>query len=147
MRNSSTVSNSSKVLKACHKINEERLKSKANGKIKCARIFEETYGKKAYVSQSHIYKVRQMYKTRFGMHPFAGNFSKDFRFARTNWLCRCFEAIEDENHLLSGNCDIYGNIRAKYENLDDDENLVKFFNEILKKRDELEDKDNTIDNK
>ena len=69
------------------------------------------------------------------------------RIVQTSWICRCLEATEDENHLLSGNCDIYGNIRAKYDNLDDDENLVKFFNEILKRRDELDDKENTRDNK
>ena len=52
-----------KVLKTCHKINAERLKSKANGKTKCTRIFMETYGKKAYVTQGQIHKVTQMYKT------------------------------------------------------------------------------------
>ena len=79
--------------------------------------------------------------SQFGMHPFAGNFSHDYRFYRTNWLCRCLEEREDENHLLSGKCNIYGSIREKYDKLDDDESLVKFFNEILEKREELEKND------
>ena len=82
-----------------------------------------------------------MFRTRFGMLPFAGNYSRDRRFARTEWLCRCLKAWEDESHLISGDCEVFGEIRTKYENLDDDENLVKFFNEILTKRDELDEND------
>ena len=88
--------------------------------------------------KSHMAKKRQMYRTRFGMQPFAGNYSHDRRFARSEWLCQCREAREEESHLLSGNCPVYGEIWAKYENLDDDDNLVSFFNEILNLRDELE---------
>ena len=71
-----------------------------------------------------------MFRTRFGMQPFAGNYSRDRRFARTGWLCRC-QKEKEEGHLLSGNCVMFGKVREKYDNLDDDENLVKFFNEIL----------------
>ena len=50
------------VLKACHKKNAERLKYEASDKIKCTNILKENYGKKAYVSESQIHKVRQIYK-------------------------------------------------------------------------------------
>ena len=56
----------------------------------------------------------------------------------TEWLCQCRESREDESHLLSGNCSVYGELLAKYDNLDDDDTLVKFFNEVLSMRDELE---------
>ena len=79
-----------------------------------------------------------MFRTRFGMQPFAGNYSHDRRFSRTEWLCQCRESREDESHLLSGNCSVYGELLAKYDNLDDDDTLVKFFNEVLSMRDELE---------
>ena len=103
------------VLKACHKLNEQRLRKKADGKQKCERIPEESYGKKRYISSSFIHEVRQMYKTRFGMQPFAGNFSHNRRFARTEWLCRCGISKEEEGHILSGNCEVYGDIQQKFD--------------------------------
>ena len=75
------------------------------------------------------------------MLPFAGNYSKDARFAHTNWLCRCGEAKEEESHLMSGNCSVYGEIRRSYSDLNDDKQLVDFFNEVLSRRDELEEKE------
>ena len=50
---------------------------------------------------------------------------------------------EEEQHLLSGNCEVYGDIKAAYPNLSDDEQLVKFFNEVLAMRDKLEEEDKT----
>ena len=90
-----------------------------------------------------IHNVRQMFKTRYGMLPFAGNYSHDKRFYRTDWLCRCGRAKEEEQHILSGNCVVYGEIRAAYHNFNDDEQLVKFFNEVLAMRDKLEEEDKT----
>ena len=75
------------------------------------------------------------------MLPFAGNYAKDKRFARSNWLCKCGEVKEEESHLLSGNCEVYGDIRGNYSNLNDDKQLVDFFNEVLSRRDELEEKE------
>ena len=97
----------SKVVIACHKVNEQRLKRQADGKTKCAKIIEEKYGKKKYISESKIHHVREMYKARYGMMPFAGNYRRDRRFARTEWLCRCGES-EEEQHIMSGNCEVYG---------------------------------------
>ena len=99
------------------------------------------YGKKNYISDSLLKNVRDIYRTRYGMHPFAGNYSRDRRFARTEWLCRCRKAKEDESHLISGNCEVYGEIRAKYDSLNDDMDLVKFFNEILANREEIDEKE------
>ena len=82
-----------------------------------------------------------MFRTRFGLQPFAGNYSNDRRYYRTNWLCRCQMYREEESHLLSGNCEVYGDIRRRYDNLDDDANLVQFFNEVLQMREALEEKE------
>ena len=94
-----------------------------------------------YISISNIKNVRNVYRTRYGMHPFAGNYSKDRRFARTEWLCRCKKAREEESHLIAGNCEIYGEIRAKYNSLNNDMDLVNFFNEVLAKWQEIEEKE------
>ena len=44
-------------------------------------------------------------------------------------------------HLLSGVCETYGEIREKYHDLNDDNQLVDFFNEVLAKRDKLEEEE------
>ena len=125
-------------IKACHLINETRIKKQAEGKDKCAIIFKEQYGSKDYLKNSQILKVRQTFRTRFGMQPFAGNYSHDRRFARTDWLCRCLKAREDESHLITGNCEVFGNMRRKYGDLSEEENLVKFFTAVLSTRDKLD---------
>ena len=133
------VKNPAKIFtKACHKENETRIKIKAEGKIKCTRVFEEKYGKKDYLKVKNVNEARQLFRTRFGLQPFAGNYSHDKRFYKTGWLCRCRDSRENESHLLSGNCEVYGEIREKYDNLNNDDNLVNFFNEILNKREDLE---------
>ena len=123
---------------ACHIKNEQLIRSQAEGKVKCDKISQEKYGKKDYIKNNQIHHVRQTFKAKFGMYPFAGNFSKDKRFARTDWLCRCGKAREEENHLTSGECELFGEIRAEFDNLDDDNNLVEFFNRVLEMRDRLD---------
>ena len=54
------------------------------------------------------------------------------------WLCHCQKARENEEHLISGECETYGEIRENFKNLDDLETLTKFFDAILKKRDLLD---------
>ena len=44
------------------------------------------------------------------MTEFAENFSKDKRFQRTNWLCRCGNERESEDHITK-ECLIYDDIR------------------------------------
>ena len=65
------------------------------------------------------------------MLNFAGNFKNDKRFAKTDWLCLCRQAKEDESHL----CIIYGEIRRKYGKMENEDDLVKFFSEVLEERD------------
>ena len=80
--------------------NERRLRLLAHGK--CQRIVGEDYGKKEYITNKNIFRVRQQYRARFGLEKFAGNYSNDQRFASSEWLCRCLEAREEESHLTSG---------------------------------------------
>ena len=79
--------------------------------------------------------VRNCFKSRVGMMPFAGNFSRDKKYAKTIWLCRCGTEKEEETHLKDGNCPIYADIRADYGDLEDLEGLVSFFTRVLERRD------------
>ena len=121
--------------------NKELIEKQAEGKEKCARIEKECYGKKSYLSEAKICDVRDWFKTRFGLQPFAGNFSHDRRFARTGWLCKCGTARELEDHIRSGSCPVYGDIRTKYGDLEDDSSLVAFYREVLARREELEEEE------
>ena len=73
------------------------------------------------------------------MLPLAGNYSRDNRFRSTGWLCRC-GAREQQEHIIS-HCEIYQDIREKYDDMTEDENLVSFFQEVLKRRDALDEKE------
>ena len=126
------------VTNACHVLNEIWLRRQGEGKEKCGRIVTETYGKKSYVSNKRIHEVRNTFRTRFGLLPFAGNYGHDKRFAKTNYLCRCAQNKETETHLTSGSCITYQDIREKYENLDNDKDLIQFFSEVLERREELD---------
>ena len=82
--------------------------------------------------------MRQRFRSCFGLLPFAGNYSKDQRFSRSDWLCKCKEAREEESHLTSGRCTVYGDLTMKYSNFTDDNNLVQFFSEVFVRRDQLD---------
>ena len=122
-------------LAACHKKNEEKLRTLAIGK--CSRIREEIYEKKDYILYKNINTARQHYRTRWAMHSFAGNYSHDNRFARSGWLCLCLESREEESHLKSGDCKVYGDLTYKYSDLTSDDNLTDLFREVLARREHL----------
>ena len=85
MQNAKDYRNLVKIaLKAKDKsINEELAKDKE----KCKKIMKEGYGKKEYFANKKIKDVREIFQTRTGMLPFAGNYSKDKRFSKTDWRC------------------------------------------------------------
>ena len=56
-------------------------------------------------------------------------------------MCQCQETREDESHLVSGNCPVYGEIRNQFDELDNDDDLVQFFNAVLEKGDSLEEQE------
>ena len=69
----------------------------------------------------------------------------DKRSAQSNWLCRCGEAQEDESHLRSGKCKVFGDIVERFSDLSQDESLVQFFAAVLERRDQLDDYQATLD--
>ena len=124
------------VFEACHTQNEKYLRSHAKGK--CERLAHEEYGKKQYILNKNISSVRQQFRTRFGLLFFAGNYSHNRRFKKSDWLCKCEMSREDEAHLMSGQCTMYGDLTKKYSDLTNDDNLVSLFTEILARREELD---------
>ena len=126
------------VIEACKQLDEKKLRVAAEGKEKCSKIMRGKYGKKKYFEQKKIKDVRKVFQAKVSMLPFAGNFKKDRRFAKTQWLCRCLEEKEEERHILGGKCPVYRDLFEKFENLDNDDNLVDFFGEVLSRKDALD---------
>ena len=91
-----------------------------------------------------IQSVRIQSCTCFGLQRFTGNFAKDKSFAKTNWLCKCLKSREVENHIMSGLCQVYGDITQRYTYLTDDEILVSLFMEVLERRDLLDKQQNNL---
>jgi len=108
---------------------------------KCERIMREPWGKKTYMTENLMSKVRQIFLTRVKLQPFAGNFKADKRFAKTKWLCRCGWETEQESHLVSGECPVYGDLVTLLEDKGDDKDLLTFFTAVLERRGELEEEE------
>ena len=53
-------------------------------------------------------------------------------------MCKCLLSKEKEAHLTSQHCPVYSDIREKYSNFDNDEELVAYFDEVLERREVIE---------
>ena len=86
-----------------------------------------------------IKEVREIYRTRVMMQPFAGNYSNDKLFKNTGHLCWCMVKREEECHLLSGACPVYADIHKEFTDLDSDDQLVSYFKMVLARCDLIDD--------
>ena len=48
---------------------------------------------------------------------------------------------EEESHITSGSCEVYGDLKAQLGDWGEDKNLVEFFRAVLDRRDELDKED------
>ena len=93
---------------------------------------KDDYGRQKYINIKTIYEARELFRTRVKMQLFAGNFKNDKRF------CRCLQTTKNEAHRKFEKCPQYTNIREKYDSVDDDQTLARFFREVLARRDALD---------
>ena len=49
----------------------------------------------------------------------------------------CEQSREEESHILSGECQVYGDLLDKYSDVTSDDNLVALFREVLARREQL----------
>ena len=131
------------VMKACKERDEEVLRADSQNKSKCDKILEDKYGMKEYFKDKNIHQARQLFRTRTKMQPFAGNYSSSQKYRRTNWMCACGTAREEEGHLVRGECPLYRDIWESYESLEADTQLAGFFGEVLARRDAIEEEDSS----
>ena len=93
---------------------------------------------------TNIKKSRDWFRTRFGLQNFAGNYSHNKKFAKSDWQCICKGAREEEGHIVSGDCPVYSDLRSQFGDLGEDKNLVKFFRAVLDRRDTLEEEEDRM---
>ena len=111
----------------------------AEGKEKFIRMTQEEYGQKEYIGEKkNILEVRNIYRTRFGQRLFAGNFSHDQSYSKTNWMCKCGISKEKEKQITSSYFPVYSDIRGEYQGFDKDDDLVSYFNRVLDRRDKID---------
>ena len=126
---------------ACHQKNEERIKASSQKSSKCDRIKHEEYGRKNYLKEKNIKYVRDLFKARFGMSDFAGNFPNNNKFRKSDWLCKCGKEKEKEDHIKEGSCEAYKDLREKYDNLEEDNDVLEYFKEVMERREKLEEEE------
>ena len=56
-------------------------------------------------------------------------------------MCQCLKTVEEEGHIVSGQCEVYGDLRSQFGDLQEDKNLVQYFQAVLDRRDILEEED------
>ena len=59
------------------------------------------------------------------------------KFSKTNRMCQCLKTVEEEGHIVSGQCEVYGDLRSQFGDLQEDKNLVQYFQAVLDRRDIL----------
>ena len=128
------------LIQACHSKNEERILLGAS-EVKCSRLNTEFYDRKAYLQDQTISQCRKWFRTRFGLQDFARNYSQSKKFSKTYWMCQCLQTVEKEGHIVSGQYEVYGDLRFQFGDLQEDKNLVQYFQAVLDRRDILEEED------
>ena len=70
-----------------------------------------------------------------------GPYCQSKKFSKTNWMCQCLKTVEKEGHIVSSQCEVYGALRSQFGDLQEDKNLVQYFQAVLYRRDILEEED------
>ena len=130
---------------ACKTKHEKMLRNQAATQSKTRKIFEEDYGIKKYFENTNLFEARQIFRARTFMLPFAANFSRNMKYKKSNWLCRC-GANEEQGHLVEGKCPVYRDIWERFDQLEEDSQLVAFLREVLARRTAQEDDEEEQEN-
>ena len=85
--------------------------------------------------------MRELFKARYGLNDFAGNYPNSQKYQKTDGMSICGTEKEKESHIKEGNCEAYRSIRQKYDDLEDDNNLLEYFKEVLERREKLQEED------
>ena len=97
-------------------------------------------GKHNYKTKLYLY-VENGFGLVLGSRILRETILKAKKFFKTNWMCQCLKAVEKEGHIVSGQCEVYGDLSSQFGDLQEDKNLVQYFQAVMDRRDILEEED------
>ena len=104
-------------------------------KIKDSPMMNENFENKDYIQNMKLSDARTMFHLRSKMINCKYNFKSSPENEQKLWQCdSCQRQIETQSHMMS--CPAYENFRSD-KDLNCDEDLVKYFKQVLQVRDNL----------
>ena len=127
-----------KLKEACRVRDEVDMKKAMTSMEKMVILNNEDCKIKDYIKQKSINKVRDTFATRVMMLKFAGNYSHDERFRKSNWLCEAcdLQITEDQVHITQ--CSGYTDLKVSRDIEFNNDDLVSFYQDVLARRDEID---------
>ena len=98
-------------------------------------LAEENFELKPYFKNLHISQARTKFRLRsFMTKTVKQNFPSDKQFAADLWTCWHCPMVDSQSHVRV--CPAYQHLRAG-KNLDNDQDLVRYFQQVIKLRDDM----------
>ena len=106
-------------------------------KTENSELVGEEFGRKPYLKQLNLSDARTKFKYRTKMTQYVKmNYSSSAQYAEDLWRCQsCQSKIDTQSHVLW--CSSYSSLREG-KNLDKDEDLCNYLQEVFKIRHNLE---------
>ena len=114
---------------------EERIKKEMIGysKLKEIGASKEGLEVKDYIKKMSLRDSRTMFRIRSSMINVKMNRKSDKKFANDLWKCDYCKSLDSQSHILW--CPAFSSLREG-KSLDCDRDLVKYFQEVMRIRDE-----------
>ena len=98
-------------------------------------LAKEDFEIKSYFTKLNVEQARLKFQIRSSMvKTVKMNYSSDPKYSHEMWKCSHCDLIDTQNHIIS-TCNAYQHLRVN-KNLENDHDLVKFFQEVLKMRED-----------
>ena len=90
---------------------------------------------KPYIKELKLHEARTMFRIRTNMMPAKWNMKSNQKFANQQWKCDACKRIDSQSHILW--CPFFAPLREG-KNVNDDKDLVDYFQKVFKIREDLE---------
>ena len=129
-----------KILKeSCLERDEKEMREKMASMSKCEAIRRDEFKIQDYMKSNSLGDIREIFRIKTRMNHLQGNFSRDPKYrGEAGMVCvGCGSIKETNSHVTE--CDVYADLLVG-KDLSDDRDLVKFFRDVMKRRENIEEK-------
>ena len=117
--------------------NENELRKDLEGSKKAKEFRNEPFETKSYFTELNLIEARLLFKQRSKMMRYIKmNFANDPVYRKEMWKCNGCSSIDIQSHIMW--CPSFESLRENL-NLDDNKDLAKYFQEVLKIRSKFTD--------